>query len=137
MESILPILIFMVIILFRITVQQSGGKRKVTAPPVPTDIPTEEDVPPACAGTVVTDRAETIVTDFPETVVTDYPETAVTDRPDVPFRRQPFRQTANAAPEPAPSPAADTPAATDRIRMDSPQTARQAFIYSEIFRRKY
>lgn len=121
MESILPILIFMAIILFRITVQQSGGKRKVTAPPVPTDIPTEEDVPPACAGTVVT----------------GCPETAVADRPDVPFHRQPFRQTANAAPEPAPSPAADTPAATDRIRMDSPQTARQAFIYSEIFRRKY
>ena len=129
MESILPILIFMAIILFRITVQQSGGKRKVTAPPVPTDIPTEEDVPPACAGTVVTDRAETIVTGCPET--------AVADRPDVPFHRQSFRQTANAAPEPAPSPAADTPAATDRIRMDSPQTARQAFIYSEIFRRKY
>ena len=54
----------------------------------------------------------------------------------VPPKRKPFK--AKAKPEP-PEQAVSAPASpkTDKIRLNSRQEARRAFIYSEIFNRKY
>lgn len=129
MESIVPILIVLAILLFRVTAQQLGVKKEKTVPgraPAPEALPVPESF------------------SLPEVQELMAPETA--DRAPMPADPQPGRpkrrKRKGTAETTAPAPVeretlTERTEAVPRIRIDSPQTARQAFLYGEIFHRKY
>ena len=123
MESLLPILIFVAIILFRVIAQQSGGKKKTVAvPPPPVASLSAEEQPEGVTGPSVSPchPLASLLSEkpFPSSSPAKSEQLAVPSKP-VDTRRR----SATAPPS--------------SVRLDSVRAARQAFIYSEIFRRKY
>lgn len=117
MEFLLPILIVIAILLFKVTTGQGGSTHKKTAPQ-PFD---EEDIAP--------DEEE----DEP-----DWEEVVIVERPKV--RPVASVKSHNKHRPKTVPPAKPSPAATDSgcdVRIRTRQDARRAFIYSEIFGRKY
>lgn len=122
MESLLPILIFVAIILFRVTAQQLGGKRKTVAAPPPVAPMPEESQP----------MMEALPESSPYRPV-PFPSPAEPVAFPFSVEKEPsICQSATTGPR-----RPDARKTSSAIRLDTVRSARQAFIYSEIFRRKY